>query len=254
MKSYRKEYDFYQLNQNIQLPYIPKIIYAEIHSAYGILLVMECYKSIAHNQWDFDLQKRAVDLCAKLNSVPVKQLAPLGIQWNPMQIDKDFTRNSYQTWVNVIEEHEGRFNRNVLDVIYKNLVEVYSVLNSPPQYVCHGDFHPENVLTDGEQLYICDWQGINIGKCVGDISFFISRGLGFGIHIDAEMLLAYYCERLSEYTGIEIESGTLQKELSASTLLVTFSFWANYLKNSSYERVAEHFLEMENAAKVLNII
>ena len=144
-------------------------------------------------------------------------------------------------------------NRNLLDVIYKNLEEACSVLNSAPQYVCHGDFHPENVLSDGKQLYICDWQGVNIGKCVGDISFFISRGLGFGIQINTEKLLAYYCERLSEYIGIEIEPGILQREHSASTLFVTFSFWADYLKNASYERVAKHFLEMENAAKILNI-
>ncbi|MBE5893539.1 MAG: hypothetical protein E7286_09245 [Lachnospiraceae bacterium] len=254
LKSYRKEYDFYKLNQKLRLPYVPKIIYAEVHLVYGILLVMECYRTFTHEQWDFTLQKRAVDLCAKLNSVPTKQMLPIGIKCNPMHIDKDFTRNSYHTWLNVIEEHNGKFNRNLLDVIYKNVEEVCSVLNSAPQYVCHGDFHPENILTDGEQLYICDWQGVNIGKCVGDISFFISRGLGFGIQIDTEKLLAYYCERLSEYIGIEIESGILQKERSASTLLVTFSFWANYLKNASYESVSKHFFEMENAAKILNII
>lgn len=254
LKSYRKEYDFYQLNLKLRLPYIPEIVYAEMHSAYGILLVMECYKGIAHEQWDVELQKRAVNLCARLNSMPAKQLEPLGLKWNPTQIDEDFTRNSYRDWVEVLDEHEGRFDRKLLDEIYKNIGAVCPVLNSAPQYVCHGDFHPENVLTDGEKLYICDWQGINIGKCVGDISFFLSRGMGFGIPMDAELLLSYYCECLSEYMGIRIEKETLQKERSASALLTTFSFWAYYLKNAPYERVAGHFYEMAEAAKVLNII
>lgn len=252
--SYKKEYDFYQLNQTLQLPYIPKILYSEIHPEYGILLVMDCYKAITHEQWDLDLQKQAVDLCAKLNSLPVEQLAPLGIQWKLTQLDADFTRNAYQAWIDVINEHDERFDRKLLDKLYKNLGEVCHILNSAPQYVCHGDFHPENVLTDGEQLYICDWQGINIGKCVGDISFFISRGMGFGIQMDDEMLLSYYCERLSKYTGTNIDLELLHKERSASSLLVTFSFWAHYLKNAPYERVADHFYEMEAAARILHIL
>lgn len=253
-KSYQKEYDFYQLNQTLQLPYIPKIIYSETHSEYGILLVMEHYQAIAHEQWNLDLQKRAVDLCAKLNSIPLEQVASLGLSWTPIQIEEDFTRNAYQNWINVINEHEGRFDCNILDILYKNLGEVCRVLNTEPQHISHGDFHPENILTDGEQLYICDWQGIHIGKGAGDISFFMSRGMGLGIHMDADILLPYYCERLSEYTGKHISLETIQKESNATTLLVSFSFWAEYLKNVPYERVAQHFYEMVDAAKVLGIL
>jgi len=254
LKSYWKEFNFYQWNRELHLPYVPEIVYAEAHPEYGILLVMECYEAISHGQWDLELQKRAVDLCAKLNGMPLEKLKPLGLNWNPTQIEEDFTRNSYRMWVEVLEEHEGRFNRKLLDTIYKNLGAVCPVLNSSPQYVCHGDFHPENVLTDGKQLYLCDWQGINIGKCVGDISFFFSRGIGFGIPMDEEVLLSYYCERLSEYKSMSIDPETLKKERSASNLLTTFSFWANYLKNASYESVYGHFHGMEEAAKLLNII
>ena len=254
LQSYRKEYAFYRLNQNLQLPYVPVVVYAEEHPVYGILLVMKHYETVAHEQWDLELQKKAVDLCARLNCVPVDALDALGIQWNPARIDAEFTRNSYQAWIEVLDEHEGRFDRNVLDEIYKNLEAVCPVLNSEPQYICHGDYHPENILSDGENLYICDWQGITIGKCVGDISFFLSRGMGMGISMDADTLLSYYCERLSEYKGMEINPEILQKERSASALLTTFSFWAFYLKGASCESVAGHFAEMEEAAKVLGII
>jgi hypothetical protein len=252
--SYRKEYDFYQLNRDLQLPFVPNILYAEEHPEYGLLLVMECYEAITHDQWDPELQKRALDVCAQLNCVPVETLEPLGVQWNPTQIDEEFTRNAYQNWLEVISKHEGRFDRNLLDMLYQNLDEVCTVLNSKPQYVCHGDFHPENVLWDGTNLYICDWQGIHIGKCAGDMSFFQSRGMGMGISMDADELLSYYCERLSEYKGVKIDPETIRKECSASALLTTFSFWAYYLKNAPYERVAEHFNEMVEAARVLTIL
>lgn len=253
-KSYRKEYDFYLLNQKLKLTFVPKCVYAEEHPEYGILLVMECYRAIAHEEWDTELQKRALDLCARLNSIPMEVLEPLGVKWNPTQIDADLTRNSYEAWIEVINEHEGRFDKELLNKLYKNLDRVCAVLNSEPRYVCHGDFHPENVLTDGKDLYICDWQGINMGKCAGDFSFFLSRGMGMGISMDGDKLLPYYCERLSEYKGVKIKPETLEKERSASALLTTFSFWAYYLKNASYERVAEHFYEMEEAARVLDII
>lgn len=241
MKSYEKELAFYQLNKQLKLPYLPNTIYAENHPQYGVLLVMDCYLPIAHNQWNLTLQKQAVDLCAKFNSTPLELVKPLGLQYAPVQIDKEFTHNSYQAWVEVLNEHGNKFDRKLLDEMYKNIEIVCTVLNQNPQYLCHGDFHPENVLYDGEQMYICDWQGVHIGKSVGDFSFFLSRGMGFGIRMPEDTLLDYYVERLSEYTGTQINKTTLLKEKAASNLLVTFSHWANYLKGCPYETVAGHF-------------
>ncbi len=252
--SYRKEFDFYKISQKMELPFVPEISYAEENPEYGIILIMRYYRPIGHEEWNVDLQKEAVDICARLNSIPVEKIEIPGLKWNPVQIDKEFTHNSYQAWVEVLEEHEGKFDRNVLDNIYENIEKICPILNSDPQYICHGDFHPENILTDGKHLYICDWQGVSIGKSVGDISFFLSRGMGFGIPMDEELLLSYYCERLSEYKGIKMEPETLKKERSASNLLTTFFFWAYYLKNASYESVFGHFQAMEDAARVLNIL
>ncbi len=241
INSYKKELAFYQLNQRLQLPYIPKTVYAENHPQYGVLLVMDCYFPIPHQQWDLPLLKEAVDVCARFNSIPVDQVASLGLQYNPIQIDKEFTYNSYLDWISVLKEHGDKFDRKLLDEIYENIGLVCDVLNREPQYLCHGDFHPENVLCDGKKLYICDWQGLHIGKSVGDISFFISRGMGFGIPMDEDILLDFYCERLSEYMNKPIEKDILLREKAASNLLNTFSFWAHYLKNCPYETVAGHF-------------
>ena len=252
--SYHKEYEFYKLNEKLLLPLVPKIHYAENHPEYGILLLMQCLRPIAADEWDITKEKKAMDLCARLNALPAELFEPLGIKWTPNVIDENFTRNSYNEWLSVIGEHGGRFDENILSAVYKNIGKVCEVLNSPPHFLCHGDFHPENLLTDGEKLYMCDFQGLGIGKGIGDAGFFISRGTSMGIDMEADTLLYYYAERLSEYMGKEIKLDTLLRERSASTLLFTFSFWASYLHGATYENAEYHFNEMADAAKILGMI
>ncbi|MBP3323915.1 MAG: phosphotransferase [Clostridia bacterium] len=254
MSSYRKELNFYRLNEKLKLPFVPKAFYCEEHPKYGILILLKCLNSVSHNEWNIELQKKAIDMVAKFNSLPIDLFEPIGIKWQPTVIDKNFSLEAYKDWVSVISEHEGKFDPKLLDAIYKNIYTVPSVLNTEPQYICHGDFHPENILSDGEELYMCDFQGLNIGKCAGDINFFISRGSSMGINIDSEKLLSYYAERLSQYTGKETDTETLEKERCASSLLVTFSFWADYLRNADFIKVKLHYDEMVNAAKFLDIL
>lgn len=244
----KKEYDFYQLNKNLKLSYVPEIIYSENNKYFGIILVMRRYKPIAHEEWNFDLQKQAIDLCARFNSLSVQDFEKAGIEWKPVEISKETADASYAVWHDVLSEHEGKFDRTLLDDIYQKLEVVCDVLNSEPHHVCHGDFHQENILkSDDDMLCLCDYQAVTIGKGISDLAFFISRGLGFGIKPDEEMLLAYYCECLSKYTGRSYNVNYLKKERAASALLNTFLFWAYYLKGSSYENVAVHYNEMKDA-------
>ena len=97
-----------------------------------------------------------------------------------------------------------------------------------------------------------DWQNIHIGKSAGDISFFVDRGSNFGISMNRVDLFKYYAERISEYTGKIISYDQILKEDSASTLLTTFSFWAEYLKDAPYERVAYIFNQMVSAYNKIN--
>ena len=254
INSYIKELNFYNLSLSLNLPFVPKPVYTEIHPEYGIIILMDCYKTLSPAAWTSELQMKAADLCAKFNSIAFKKLDSMELKWNPTVIDENFSKNSLATWLKVLDEHKGKFDPYILDIIYKNLKEIAAVLNEPPHYFCHGDFHPENILTDGEKLYICDFQGLNIGKCAGDINFFISRGSSMGINIDSEKLLSYYAERLSQYTGKETDTETLEKERCASSLLVTFSFWADYLHNADFIKVKLHYDEMVNAAKFLDIM
>ena len=246
MEEYKKEYAFYELNHTLRLPFAPEVVYMENHARHGIILVMKRYRPIAHSEWGRELQFRAVDLCAEFNSVPADKLASIA-RFSPAAIDPIFTEKPYREWKTVLGQHRGEFDDSILDEIYKYIGLACPVLNGEPHYACHGDFHPENILMDGNRLVICDWQNVNIGKSIGDITFFISRGLGFGININADDLLDYYCGRLSQRKGIPIEKAALLKERYAATLLNVFSFWAYHLKNCSVERVAAQFDEMAKA-------
>lgn len=125
------------------------------------------------------------------------------------------------------------------------------MLNAEPHSICHGDYHPENILSDGKNLLICDWQNIGIGKGIGDISFFISRALGFGIPMDEDSILDYYCQQLSLYRNKPVDKEVLLKEKAAANLLTTFSFWADYLQNSPIDRVAPIYRGMVQSYEFL---
>lgn len=252
--SYEKELHFYEFNESLRFPYIPNSIFHENSNEHGIVLVMDYYSPIKKESWNLNLQKQAVDLCAKINSIPINKIDPLKLQHQKIEINKESTQKSYQDWKFVLNQHKEKFEDKVLDEIYENIELVCPILNSDPYCLCHGDFHPENILYDGKQMFVCDWQGINIGKSISDISFFISRGRGMGIDMKEEQLLDYYCERVSLYKNKNIDKEILLKEKYASTVLCIFSFWAQYLKNSSFEKVAIQYNEMVDAFRKLNVL
>lgn len=78
----------------------------------------------------------------------------------------------------------------------------------------------------------------------GRYIIFASRAEGFGIKTNKKELIAYYAKRLSKYTGEEVSYSQLLYEDSASTLFTTFMFWAYYLEDAPYERVALFFHSM----------
>lgn len=252
LAAFAKEYAFYRLNEKLQLPYVPKLKYSENSPEYGWILVMERLSPIPCSNWDRNLQMQAIDLCAHFNSLPRNLFDDLHLPCDRIEIEKQATEKSYHLWLNVIQQHMGRFDENVLTEIYQHLDVVCPILNAEPHRICHGDFHTENLLTDGKQLYLIDWQNIHIGKSAGDISFFISRGNGFGISMDGNELFAYYSEKLSEYTGEKVTTENVLRENRASLLLTTFLFWAYYLDNAPYESVAFHYNNMVEAYHIIS--
>ena len=241
----RKELAFYRLADPLDLDFLPKLIYSEDNNNSEILLVLEYIPPVAHSDWNGALLARAAELCARIGSLPAETLAPIGMKWNDMTIDQGFTDASYADWVSVLNEHPGRFDRALLDEIYHNIGKVPKILNSAPHCVVHGDFHPENILYDGEKLYVCDWQGVGVGSPGGDVSFFISRARGFGIEVNEDTFLDSYCTALSNCLGTTDNKSDIERIKKVSALMTTFSFWAHYLHGADEGSVAVHFRELE---------
>ena len=249
ISSQSREYDFYRLNQALKLPFAPPVLYMEKSPEYGCVLVMEKFKAIDHSGWNPALQREAVDLCARLNSLD-GALFP-GLKRDFLAIDPRAAESARRSWMEVISRHGGRFDEAVLTAIQARLDQAAALLNTGPLSPCHGDFHPDNLVTDGKRLYLLDWENLHMGKGAGEISFFISRGRDFGIAMDEGALFAHYARRLSVYTGKAVSVEQLMKEHSASSLLTAFLYWAEYLKDAPYERVEGIFCQMAQAARAL---
>ena len=246
-----KEYKFYEINRKNKFSFVPETIHTEIHSEYGVIIVMKMYKHIKYDEWDHNLQLKAVDLCAMINSIDKNYFFDLDLKQNLITLNEDFLLRSYKDWIFVINQHNVIHGEKIIDEIYKNLDIVCPILNNGNQYICHGDFHPENILIDNEDFIICDWQNVKIGKGIGDVSFFVDRAHGFGIHVDSEKIIDNYCLCLSKYIGKTIDKKNILQEQSAAALKNIFSYWAEYLKDCSWEKVYPLYQKMVNAYKLL---
>jgi hypothetical protein len=235
-KDYVKELSFYIFNKEVNLPFAPETLYMENHVYYGILIVMYFYEPIKHNKWDKKLIDKAINLCVQINTFDLNKLGSLNLKYNNIIIDQRLAKQSCEAWKYIINQHNNYFDEKIIDDIYKKIDMICPILNEEPHFFCHGDFHPENVLLRGEELLICDWQNVNIGKGIGEISYFISRALGFGIKLNEDEMIEDYCKKMSEYK--KISKFTLIMEKNASTLFTTFLLWPNHLKNNSRERVS----------------
>ena len=76
---------------------------------------MDCYKSITHEQWTPNDQMKAVDLCARMNSLDTALLSGLNLHFCKTVIDRDFTEKAYEDWKFVLGQHRGRFDEALLN-------------------------------------------------------------------------------------------------------------------------------------------
>lgn len=71
-----------------------------------------------------------------------------------------------------IEEVIEGFRKKPLKVEKEIFDFVIQILRGLPtgDSVCHGDFHPGNILVQGDKKYIIDWSGVHVGNYVSDIA------------------------------------------------------------------------------------
>ena len=247
--SCRKEAAFYRLCGTMPetADFVPEVRFAGEHPAFGVLLVMAYHEPVPHGAWNEDLLESAMDTCARLHSMDPALFAPLELERTPCQVRQEDAEQALAAWEKVLAEHPGVFIKSLLTEVYRHLNEACGILNRGPFCLCHGDFHPENLLWEKGRMYVCDWQNLHRGKPVGDVSFFCSRGRGFGIPLEEEKLLAYYCGRLSAYTGVRTELRELHRERCAASLMNVFMGWPYWLTGCTAERVAVQWNEMTDS-------
>ena len=257
----RKEHDFYKLCSGKNFDFIPDII-LQFADDDEILIVMKKYSQIKPEEWTETLQKRAMELCARINAVNPDDFCAL-FQEEPKQESTETEQNhevqddslsaSLADWERLQNKFSKYINALILKEMYKNYaeIELYEDTLVLPETFCHGDFHPENLLKDGDRLILCDWQNAEIGSGINAVAFFSSRGADMGLDIDRDKLVKWYHETLFRHTGIKVDIHDFYKKIAVFEFGISFRFWAQYLQNSSVDRVLNIYNAMLRSYNLL---
>jgi serine/threonine protein kinase len=250
LDSFIKEYEFYTLPNTTALKknlghLIPEILYSENNNEY-VIIIMKKYEEVLSTDWNKELLDSMIDLITDVHICPLETVLDLGITPSKQEkITEGAINQGKVEWNIVLQEHGEYFDQTILDNIAVSFTKINDIMNNSGQYICHGDFHPGNILKDEDNnLILCDWQNINFNNGVGELSFFISRGLSSGLSLNKDELLGIYCTKLSMKLGIEYSFIELKKILCASTVMTNFLLWPNYLHGSERSRVENIYKEM----------
>jgi len=239
-----KEYDFYRLYSDICSDFIPDVIFQTANQE-EIFIVLRKYAVINHDQWNDDLIKRAMQLCARINSIDAtfQETNDYGSDYDvyPLTV-------SLENWLSVQNRFPDHIDASLLNAMYENFdaINSYAKQLPIPKTLCHGDFHPQNFLMDGDKLIICDWQTVGIGRGISDVAFFISRGSDMGISMNKNMMIEEYHKSMKY-----VELSDLYKNVAASDFYVSFKFWAEYLLESDISRVLSIYNSMAESYKTI---
>ena len=243
-----REYDL--LAAETKLDFLPEVIFAR-RDEDALLIVEPEYRPIEANAWTEELLRRAMELCAQLHA---SDIAPFRAVSAPESAQEDGWKpaDSLALWLRLAEKFPDTADRALLEKICADFAAVPARVGALglPEGPVHGDCHPENFLLDGDRMRLCDWQGANIGCGVGDVSFFISRGADMGVKMDENALIEAYLAALGR-RGIALSREAFDRSCAASTLTVSFRFWAMFLQNAPEERVAEIYRPMAAAYRLL---
>jgi thiamine kinase-like enzyme len=142
-------------------------------------MVSQKYTPLNPGEWSKDLQAQAAQLCARINAMNWNDIsAVLQEKDNPEDNGDTYPlETSLKDWRLLHKRFPDIIDASLLKSMYDNFhpLQAHYEKLPIPMNLCHSDFHPENFLTDGHNLIICDWQEIKIGRGIDDIAFFVSR-------------------------------------------------------------------------------
>jgi len=250
-KQFQNEVTFYKIGRRKNFDFIPEMVF-QVSNVDEILLVLKKYSPVKRADWTTSLQQRAMEICAQIGRIDLEDfngIFPME-DIGEIQTDEPYPLQiSYENWLKIQKKFPEALDAHLLKEMFEN----FEALNAAeakipiPETLVHGDFHAENFLTDGENLLVCDWQSVGLGKGISDISFFISRGNDFGLTLDRENLVETYWKSL----GTETDISAFYQSMATSEFSVAFRFWAEYLQTSDLSRILKVYQSMVDSYHVL---
>lgn len=230
--SYRNESQFYLSYTSESFPFLPKIYHCR-QTDEEIQLIMEKYCPITRYNLDDAMLEKVFDVLAQIHNMPIPEFLPK-TDAGALRLEKDEINQYLSGWCDVIREHGDIFPESDLIKIGENINTINKQAYIPKKKCCHGDFHFDNLLADGEgNIIVCDWQNVNSGHVSGDISFFLSRLSADGFGISKEKAIQMYCRFSTSDTTYD----EISMQMSLANLNTSFIHWHNYLRGCSIERV-----------------
>jgi len=265
----RKEFEFYKIFSNKNIDFIPEIVF-QMANDEEILIVMKKYSPVKIEEWNHNLQKQAIEICARINAIDISGFSGVfqrsdkfkdevakivGYTSNGTPLyKKDYPLSlSYQLWKNLQEKFPEHIDVSLLREMYENFDEMdsYAKTLAIPKTLCHGDWHPENCLKNGDKLLACDWEGVCIGKGIDSVMFFIYRGESMGININKNKLIEEYCGALLKYANIKVDLNDFHKHNAASSFRGSFSLGAKDIQNADIDSVLNSYNAMTHDYRLL---
>ena len=230
--------------------FLPEALFARREED-ALMIVEPEYRPLAAYEWTQDLLADAMALCARVHAADVSPFTGALAQEEARAEHWDL-QVSLDGWLRLAEKFPRSMDRALLEKIYADFAAIPARVEALdlPKGLAHGDCHPENFLMDGGKMRLCDWQGARIGCGVGDISFFFSRGADMGVKIDENALIEAYLAALAR-EGISLSRQAFDKCCAASTLTVSFQFWAMYLQDAPEARAQDIYRPMAQAYRTL---
>ena len=241
-EKYTHEAEFYRSVQGMKLPFVPKVLYADVRES-EMLLVMEKYNTIDRSEISDALLDKVTAVLAGIHTLPVPGFIKQHEQ-KPLEYAEADIASYVDGWESVLQEHENAFDRSALHAIARDINQINGRFHSKRACFTHGDFHFENLLQDGEgNILVCDWQCCGCGDPSGDLSFLMSRLLSDGYPLDEEKLVAAYCRHANE-RGLDVCPDEVKAQMALSNLNISFMYWHMYLHGATKERVGDIYGKM----------
>ena len=237
-----KEAKFYKEKSSGQHAFLPKIYHCEFDEE-SVQIIMGEYKLIKKESLtdsDFD---EIMKLLVQVHELPLPDFLRYEKR-EPVEIPEEEIKNCLAGWKSIFDEHQAEISA-ILD--FSKIQDLASCINqlnkdlySDRSYLCHGDFHAENILCDEKsgQLVLCDWQNVSLNHPASDIAFFMSRLQGDGISFDENKIIDSYCS----YSKSGITKDEIKMQMYLANINTTFRYWHYYL-HGSQKSVVENIVE-----------